>query len=1831
MASVFAIVLSALFFISLPVSAAGVSPIKADSHVQVVSEGVEAVSLGFDLSDFESQVMDQEGESCEFLFFPGEGLTYEYGKPILPAISRFVVVPPRAGLELDVEASEPRTIRLNNPPLLCADEEITQTVNLDMSGDSNLFPRQFAEMSEPTVIRGVRLVKVTTYPLQYDSSTNTYLYREHINAEVRFTNDEPVNPATHPIRRNRSQNFLKYIASLAINGDNIGRDDPEQEPEHNGHYLIATHQSCLEFAAPFIEWRRKAGYKVDILRLSAGDALNTASVKRGIQDIYDDYLDEGEDPFEYLLLIGDRSHYYWGPAPGWQLAAETGEGSGTPHADYKYACLEGNDNHPDVALSRWPSGSRDMMELAVGRTLLYEMEPDMEDDSWFTRGLVYSQHWGNNAQSAWDITIHTNVRWGEEVLQYLGYDDITFYEDYDWDRDANRIGPVIVRAMNEGTNVLIGRAENYHFVRQGAGDFERDIDENTVFSINITASGHGEWASEMMFRSGAGNRLKGYVATTMGWSTPPTTAMSACWLEMTRGVMLNDLPFGWGFSMGVTALELSLANYQWSGRQVYLVAKSEFNIFGDPGLQPWVGVPRIVAADFPEWITESTRLIEVYVFDPETEDSIPGAQVTLYSPGNMPDFDDADYADYDDMVTLTVKTDIDGMARFVIDEDIEFNHASPLYVTVTGRDIRPFMEEIAVEQSGMAIELSSFLFVEEDGNEDEEINPGEVFSLSLTAVNLHDEDEVVDVTAVVSSLSPWVTVEENEVAFGDIEAEGEEDGEEGVIIHISPSCPDGSSRPITRPIIKVDFFSGEQSWSSVIKLDPVAPNLEVNRIIGGNVIPTDVDEYELDVELSNIGGLAATDVTTVLHVLGIEATVLREFADYPDMDPGEEGRIDGNPYSVGGNRIIVPGTMASMMIVVQANVGFVDTAFFDIQISQPGDDGPVGPDDYGYICFDDTDQDWDIAPEYEWLEISLEERDRDFNGEECDFDGRAPHDIGESQVVDLGFTTQFYGHEYTQITICTNGFISMGDQGRVTNLQNWPMDRAMGGGLGMIAPLWDWLRFTDDSQVYYFYDMDENRFIVEWYKLRHKNGGNSDLTFQVIIYDMDVWVTETGDPNILIQYKTVSNVAGENIQDKRIPYASVGISSPTGTTGLNYSFGNEYPDQAAPLAARRALLFATSPKYRSGILYGWILDYETEEPIVDAIVSTEHGLAARTDEEGYYRIPNALAEIEFDITARKPGYNDSTLTIPDTLLLENDSLEVSFNLLHPEFVPSVWSLRADLDPDLATDLEFSLTNEGNGPLDWTLLRRLPDNADFDPWEHRLAYHSGDSLNDDRLMGVVYVDDHFYVSGANKMGQEDGDNLIYKLTREGALVDTFVQAGGLSRYGMSDLAWDEDSLLWGPDGQNVIGFTLDGDSVTSFEGEYNPNTAVTWDSDLGVLWVCGRSTARIYAYDTEGNEIRNVQNRGFSIYGLAYWPEDPDGYKLYILHKVGAEQQTVHKMNTLTGDTMQVAILVPQEGGKPQGAFITNKFDVYSWVFVCVTGASNDQGGDRVDVWQLDARRDWFQPYFAGEEREPAVDGRIETDETMDFILHLTSEGLPPVPYRGFLEFHHNAVGTPNRIDVLLNIIGPLPPEPFSLLEPANGDTLDTTLVTFKWEESIDLNRNEIVSYSILLQDQEGFVLSFEDIDTTLFEIDLDSTLFFANLAEGQEISLTWRVQASSGQDNVDSEQPFTFSYTKPLTEGILNIGVPVEFGLQSIYPSPFNSVTSIRFGADRPEHTKLTVFDVTGRQAAILYDRQPTVGYHQVIWDASHMASGVYLIWLESAGRVNISKVALIK
>lgn len=98
--------------------------------------------------------------------------------------------------------------------------------------------------------------------------------------------------------------------------------------------------------------------------------------------------------------------------------------------------------------------------------------------------------------------------------------------------------------------------------------------------------------------------------------------------------------------------------------------------------------------------------------------------------------------------------------------------------------------------------------------------------------------------------------------------------------------------------------------------------------------------------------------------------------------------------------------------------------------------------------------------------------------------------------------------------------------------------------------------------------------------------------------------------------------------------------------------------------------------------------------------------------------------------------------------------------------------------------------------------------------------------------------------------------------------------------------------------------------------------------------------------------------------------------------------------------------------------------------------------------------------------------------------------------------------------------------------------------------------------------------------------------------------------------------------------GVDDATLPAAFTLQQNYPNPFNGETRIRFavpadGARVP--VRLAVYDVTGREVAVLVDGVPGAGWHEAGFSAPRLASGVYLYRLEAGGRTDVKRMVLVR
>jgi hypothetical protein len=89
--------------------------------------------------------------------------------------------------------------------------------------------------------------------------------------------------------------------------------------------------------------------------------------------------------------------------------------------------------------------------------------------------------------------------------------------------------------------------------------------------------------------------------------------------------------------------------------------------------------------------------------------------------------------------------------------------------------------------------------------------------------------------------------------------------------------------------------------------------------------------------------------------------------------------------------------------------------------------------------------------------------------------------------------------------------------------------------------------------------------------------------------------------------------------------------------------------------------------------------------------------------------------------------------------------------------------------------------------------------------------------------------------------------------------------------------------------------------------------------------------------------------------------------------------------------------------------------------------------------------------------------------------------------------------------------------------------------------------------------------------------------------------------------------------------------MPGRFVLEQNYPNPFNPSTTIRYALPERSRVTLIVFNTLGQQVATLAEGELDAGYHEVNFDASSLASGVYLYRLTAGEHVQARKLILLR
>ncbi len=399
-----------------------------------------------------------------------------------------------------------------------------------------------------------------------------------------------------------------------------------------------------------------------------------------------------------------------------------------------------------------------------------------------------------------------------------------------------------------------------------------------------------------------------------------------------------------------------------------------------------------------------------------------------------------------------------------------------------------------------------------------------------------------------------------------------------------------------------------------------------------------------------------------------------------------------------------------------------------------------GPDEEWYFW---ADSDAPGGPTYSWVDITTTGTDVPFPS----------YDDAEADIP-VGFTFKYYGTDYTQLRVATNGVLSF-DPGADIDYTNDtiptdvdPLEN------NMIAMLWDDLSCIGAGRVKYqtLGTTPNCPLVVSYDDIRYLGSDGDSLTFQVLLFE------STND--ILIQYQNPFTADALQGQGQS---ATIGIENADGTSGLCYLF-NAKP-YGNMLASSRAIRFyrfqpSTDASVAAVVVPGALVAPGSE--VYPELTVTNAGLVPISDVPVYIEIRKG-ASVEYSasgtVAALDPGETANlTMTTPWTVATEYGI----------DYEVTAWTL-------LSGD---------EWPANDTLATGVLAHAQNTYYEFLWTWPS--TRTDAGLYGCTNVQDTLVWASCGFLDPWQMYILDYR-TR--AVVDSFTQYGTEGSYGYRDLTYD----------------------------------------------------------------------------------------------------------------------------------------------------------------------------------------------------------------------------------------------------------------------------------------------------------------------------------------------------------------------------------------------------------------------------------------------------------
>lgn len=1059
--------------------------------------------------EFSKQVIN--AEYFENIEIQNYSLTNEPGKPILPVYTRLVMLPNRGNYTLSkFEYNYTEHIIENN--ILYSGWEDNCKMDGDFYTNDEWYPQELVSIGSPVIMRGYRFCQMSIAAVQYNPAKRMIRVLNDIDAEFTVDNKNIENPITHS--RNKQTSSFYQLLSEHVNGlESKGVVD-------DGSYLLICPDDCVSTLEPLVSWKRKLGYTINVVPLSEiGSDPSAFAIKYFIQVAYETW----DIPPEYVILVGDVSGNY--VIPSFYV-----EGYATQYdvSDHPYSLLEGDDYFPDVHIGRFPIHS--LMELHTIVNKIVHYESQITDGDWYNKAIMISGIMSyDEAKSGMYTQYITKMNIRDKLLDF-GFDTVdTFTYPY------NTGTQQLLTWLDTGYSLLNFRGWGAPFYWDNGEDilYSDDIPSlNNGYMLTMVAGmtcGGGDFAyegtrrtlGEVWLVAGTPYTPKGAIGFIGPSEHDTRTQFNNCYdMGIFQGITHENL-YRCGEMLLRGKMELYMNyphNHVWGGSedsdQFYFYI---YNLLGDPGLRVWTDIPKNLTIVCDSLIPENQNFIVAHI---DSVDEKSGFTVSLT---------------YNDSLISAKVSDETGIVNFYSDFSV-----GNYDVTISKYGYLPVTKNISV-YSDESLEMNNITFIDEpcSGSLVEyEFSLQNVSNLPIENISINLSSDCSELFILTDSIfidtidpQEQYTCQNNLLR---IDPHWLGDYETNIIVNVHSNT--------INPVFK-------------IPVEVKSPELVLSKIVVQNNDDSLIQGQENNVfiELTNTGTYQ-TDFFHVNLICTNDKVTVTQNTSYYTTIHGNGAGTNSVPFSVIPHQVIT-GESATFKMEVHQNDSLVQNILFSVSIGVMNRTSPTFSE-YGYYAIESSDIGNFTAPVYDWIEL-----DPSLGGEGTLVNGVYITSDGYVTTMDLPFELVYFGYFCDEITICSNGWLSLGDD--LVYHRNKTIPSGC-GPIGMIAPFWDNLK---DGKIYVLFDEAEHKFIIQWQEFSNVYNPNVKETFQVILFDPEFYPTVNSNVEILFQYKSVSNI------DQNDNYATVGIENFSQTDGVLMTYSNIYPPTAHLLENATAILF----------------------------------------------------------------------------------------------------------------------------------------------------------------------------------------------------------------------------------------------------------------------------------------------------------------------------------------------------------------------------------------------------------------------------------------------------------------------------------------------------------------------------------------------------------------------------------------------------------------------------------------------------------------------------------